>query len=97
METFGALLRRRRLARGLTLRQLALRADCAPSYISKLETGDRLPPSRKMTAAFARALGVAEGSAEWDRFFLLTDHVPPGIEGVALLLTCQMLRRRAAA
>ena len=43
MRTMGELIRQRRKRLGLTAAQLAKKAMCSKSYISKLETGQRRP------------------------------------------------------
>lgn len=91
-ETFGELLKRLRVARGLSLRDLARLAGCSASYVSRIEHGDRLPPSREMTAAFAEALRLRPGGAWWDRLFLASEHVPPGVPPEALLSACRAIR-----
>ena len=57
-ESFGAALRERRRAAGLSQRELAARARLDFSYISKLEN-DRLPPPAADTViALCAALGI---------------------------------------
>ena len=46
-----------RAARGISQGELAVRAQCSPSSISLIESGDR-EPSMKMAEALARALNV---------------------------------------
>lgn len=43
---FGESLRKMRLARGMSLRQLAREAGISPSYLSDIELGRRLPAER---------------------------------------------------
>jgi transcriptional regulator with XRE-family HTH domain len=58
--SFGAEVRRRRKAQGLTLEQLAERSGLTFSYLSTVETGKR-DPSLSTMRALATALGVALG------------------------------------
>ena len=57
---FGAEVRRRRLAAGLSLPQLAERSGLTPNYIGLVELGKR-NPSIMVIEALARGLGVAPG------------------------------------
>ena len=53
METFGAWLATRRKALGLTRDELALRANCAPITIEKIERGERKPSEQVAHLLFA--------------------------------------------
>ena len=57
---FGEFLRRRRTAKGLTIRQLASYAGCSESYLSLLETGQRgkRGPSPSILKSMAKPLGI---------------------------------------
>lgn len=57
---FGSEVRRRRLALGLTLEQLAERSSLTPNYIGTVEHGQR-DPSLSTILALAHGLGVAAG------------------------------------
>lgn len=57
LSRIGAKLRHQRRLRGLTLQQLATRADCSESTVSKIETG-RVAPSLTMLSRLAAALDV---------------------------------------
>lgn len=57
LETLGALLRERRVAAGLSLRELARRTDISNAYLSQLERG-RHEPSLRVVRAVASALDV---------------------------------------
>lgn len=61
LDGLGERVRRFRLARGLTQRQLAARAEVTVPHVSRLESGERLP-SLPMLATLAVALevGLAE-------------------------------------
>lgn len=59
MASFGALLRERRRAAGISQRDLAAKAELDFSYISKLEN-DRVPaPAADTTVTLCRILGTA--------------------------------------
>jgi transcriptional regulator with XRE-family HTH domain len=53
----GRVLRRLRKARGLSIEDLALRADLHPTYVSSIERGERNPSCGKLSD-LALALGV---------------------------------------
>jgi len=55
-EEFGAILRRRRRAAGLSQRALAARTNLNFSYISKVENGRLPPPAADTIVALSRAL-----------------------------------------
>ena len=57
---FGALLRRRRAAAGLTQAQLAARAGLSPDAVAALERGRRRAPRGATVARLADALGLDE-------------------------------------
>jgi transcriptional regulator with XRE-family HTH domain len=70
MSVFSDLLRRLRAERGLTLREFCLRNQFDPGNYSRLERGLYPPPQgREHLEKYARALGLAEGTAEWLEFF----------------------------
>jgi transcriptional regulator with XRE-family HTH domain len=60
LEALGALLRAERLARGLSLRELAARTRVSNAYLSELERG-RHEPSLSVLRAIASALGAPLG------------------------------------
>ena len=62
-ERFGDVLRRRRLAAGLSQEELAERAGLSARGISDLERGARLTPQRATARLLARALGLEPGAA----------------------------------
>jgi len=49
-----------REAKGLTMAQLADRAQITPSYVAIIEAGQQRAPSRAILARLAKALGVPE-------------------------------------
>src|SRR5262245_47338007 len=57
-RSFGYLLRRYRVAAGLTQEELAERAGLSRRAIGSLETGERLSPHRDTVALLASALGL---------------------------------------
>lgn len=57
---FGKEIRRHRVARGLTLEQLAERAELTPNYIGSVENGNR-DPSLSTVLALARGLELEPG------------------------------------
>jgi transcriptional regulator with XRE-family HTH domain len=57
----GTEIRRRRQEQGLTGAQLAARAGMAPSAVSQIETGRRVPSSASV-AKLAEALGIEAGA-----------------------------------
>ena len=70
-EPFGALLRRHRLAAGLTQESLAERAGLSARGVQDLERGARTTPHRQTVRLLARGLGMAP-----DEAFALAAAVP---------------------
>ncbi|MBX3388051.1 MAG: LexA family transcriptional regulator [Phycisphaeraceae bacterium] len=68
---WGSRLRKLRLARNLTLEELAGAAGCTKGYLSVIENALREVPSDSMIASLEKALGVNAGdlarAAEWER------------------------------
>lgn len=62
-QTFGALLKRHRLAAGLSQEQLAERAGLTAQAVGVLERGVRQAPYRDTVRALVRALGLAPAEA----------------------------------
>jgi HTH-type transcriptional regulator, competence development regulator len=60
-KSFGDLVRRRRLARNLTQRELANRVDIDVTYLSKLENDAVAPPSTATITTIARMLRDPSG------------------------------------
>ncbi len=99
---FGHEVRRRRLALGLTLEQLAERSSLTPNYIGTVEHGQR-DPSLSTVLALARGLGVMAGELlggigqagplglEAAR---LIEAQPPDVQEATLELLRSMARRR---
>ena len=74
-KAVGVRLRAAREAAGLSQRQLAF-SGCSPAYISRIESGDRIP-SLQLLRELGRRLGVSED-------FLATGSDPHEREGAAL-------------
>jgi transcriptional regulator with XRE-family HTH domain len=69
-QAFGKLLRRFRLRAGIGLRRFAEMIEVEPSNLSALEHGRRSPPAEpERLRAIADAVGLVEGSADWEAFF----------------------------
>jgi len=56
-QLVGDVLRQRRLAQGLTMREVSSRARVSLGYISEVERGQK-EPSSELLASLCRALGV---------------------------------------
>jgi len=68
--TWGAYVRKLRLKAGYGLRRFATLLGYRPSNYCNLETGKQRPPKdRQRLTEIADALGLAQGTAEWKRFF----------------------------
>jgi transcriptional regulator with XRE-family HTH domain len=68
---FGKKIREYRKAKGLTQRELAKLVGIDFTYLSKIETGDMLPPGDEVIARLAQQLDVKE-----DELFLLAKKIP---------------------
>lgn len=67
---FGKLLKRLRMARGLTLREFCLQHGFDPGNYSRLERGlYPAPQKEELLAKYAQALDLQEGSDDWLEFF----------------------------
>ena len=55
-ETFGAFIRKRRLASEVSLRTFAARVGISPTYLSKIERDEMRPPSEYTTKRIAMLL-----------------------------------------
>ena len=99
---FGKEVRRRRVALGLTLEELAERSRLTPNYIGTVENGRR-DPSLSTVLSLANGLGVPAGellggcgdfgpiAAETAR---LMEAAPPELQQAILELTRAVSRRR---
>lgn len=67
----GVVMRRLRLARGLTLEELARRVGCVKGYLSAIERGKRPPPRADLAAKLEKELAAPPDlfvrAAEWCR------------------------------
>lgn len=68
MQTFQTLLIEYRKAAGVSQSALARQAGVSPSYVNRLERGERTPPSREVVLRIAAALGL--DAVERDRLLL---------------------------
>jgi len=67
---FGEFFKRKRIEKGLTLREFCRRNEFDPGNISKIERGVLPPPqSEELRTRYAEALGIKRGSDEWLSFF----------------------------
>lgn len=73
-ETFAALLRDYRERAELSCNAAARAIDVDPSYISRLERGEREPPRRRVVVALANALGLV--GQERGQFFAAAGYWP---------------------
>jgi transcriptional regulator with XRE-family HTH domain len=66
---FGEVFKQHRASSGQTLRGFCIKHGFDPGNISKLERGMMPPPqSEEKLRQYARALGIAEGSQEYQEF-----------------------------
>lgn len=61
MSEFARLLKENRDALGITQKDLAKKAEINHTYISHLEAGSPIRPSKNVASALARALGLNDG------------------------------------
>ncbi len=67
---FGEYFKKKRIERGMTLRDFCKKFGLDPGNISKLERGLLPPPvSREKLEAYASYLGLKKGSDDWIEFF----------------------------
>jgi len=59
MNELGKIIKQRRVAAGLTLKELAAESDVSSSYLGRLERGER-SPSARVLGKLARPLGFGE-------------------------------------
>ena len=71
---FGPKLRDLRMQAGLSLRELGDKAGIDPTYISKIESGAKPPPSKKVILRLAQALDVNE-----EELLILAGRIPHGM------------------
>ena len=92
---FGREVRRRRVALGLTLEELAERSGLTPNYIGTVENGRR-DPSLSTVMSLANGLGVPAGelgpiAMETAR---LVESAPPELQDAILELARAIAKRR---
>ncbi|HVA47894.1 MAG TPA: helix-turn-helix transcriptional regulator [Pirellulales bacterium] len=69
-NAFGSLLKKLRLASGVTMREFCLRHGLDPGNYSRLERGlFPAPQKEELLTKYAEALGLKRGSDEWLEFF----------------------------
>jgi len=69
-NTFGAMLKRLRIKRKLTLREFCQQHGFDPGNYSRLERGVFDPPQdRQKLEQYATALGISPGDDDWLEFF----------------------------
>lgn len=68
-KTIGEYIRKKRLAKGLTLRRFCLENDLDPAYVSRIERSVFVPSKEGNLEKIAQALGVEKESEEWFAFF----------------------------
>lgn len=99
---FGGEIRRRRIAHGLTLEQLAERAGLTPNYVGSVEIGRR-DPSLSTVLALARGLELEPGdllgasreiSAPALEAAQLVESMPVEAQAALVAFLRQMVKRR---
>ena len=63
-QTFGSFVRKRRQARGMTLRGLAARLGISPVYMSNIETDRRAAPTQEYLEKLAKELVLDKAGYE---------------------------------
>src|SRR4030042_3947928 len=84
-ETFGQYLKQWRLAAGYGLRRFAALIEMKASNLCDVEHNRRAMPSEYLEPV-AEALGLAQGSKDWDKFFDLArkaEELPADVQRVA--------------
>ena len=67
--TFGTFFKEKRLALGITLREFCREHDLDAGNMSRIERGIAAPPkSETALRKYASALGIREGSEDWQTF-----------------------------
>ena len=57
-ENFGWFVRQRRVAQGISLRQMAKMIEVSPAYLSQVERGQSTPPTEDKVTAIAKILDL---------------------------------------
>jgi len=74
---FGARLRKLRIQAGMTQSGLASKVNIDSTYLSKMESGVKSPPSQKVVLRLAEVLNVGK-----DELLTLAGKIPPDIAGL---------------
>ncbi len=85
-ETFGATLRRLRMARKMGLREFAAKVGLSPTYISKIERDEFLPPAEDKVKAMAIIL-----RQDPDEFLALAGRLPSDLSEILKLRQREMV------
>lgn len=56
-QTFGSFIREQRIAKNLSLRQMAKLIDVSPTYLSRIENEELQPPSEETVGRIAAVIG----------------------------------------
>ncbi len=88
-EAFGALLQAFRRRAGLSQGALAKLAGIDPSYVNRLERGEREPPKREVVEALIAALQLPPDDA--DRLLVAAGHLPRALQRLSPLDPTVML------
>lgn len=88
-EAFGALLQALRRRAGLSQGALAKLAGIDPSYVNRLERGEREPPKREIVEALIAALQLPPDDA--DRLLVAAGHLPRALQRLGPLDPTLML------
>src|SRR3989304_10253864 len=75
-DALGGLLKRQRLSVPLTVRKVAMLSGISPSYLGRIERGERFP-SASILRKMAKPLGLGESE-----LFSLAGYLSPHSEGV---------------
>jgi transcriptional regulator with XRE-family HTH domain len=74
MNNFGETLRDLRVAQKLGLREMAIKVDISPAYLSRIERGKERPPRPELIKTFAKVL-----AADPDVLFRLSSSTDPEV------------------
>jgi transcriptional regulator with XRE-family HTH domain len=74
MKNFGETLRDLRVAQKLGLREMAIKVDISPAYLSRIERGKERPPRPELIKTFAKIL-----AADPDVLFCLSSSTDPEV------------------
>ena len=75
--TFGALVRRERMAKKIGLREMARKIGVSPTYLSMIERGENAPPTEAKVREIAKLIGLNE-----DKLLELADRTPDDVVGM---------------